>query len=243
MRKTSLLAALICACLPLAAAAYTADELIAKSTAARGGSDKLAALKSVRCSGIYKPGGGVELAFTQMVKRPAMVRDEFALQGLSVVQAYDGREGWQINPFQGRKDPERMPADDIKDLVDDADLDGPLVQYQAKGNKVEYLGTEDVDGSDAHKLRVTQANGDKRLIYLDPDYFLPIRVLYQRQIHGREVEQEMDLGDYEKVDGVYLPFEIAVGPKGATDKAEIIIDKAEANVPLDDALFHFPAKP
>jgi hypothetical protein len=229
--------------LPVSAGAYTADELIAKNIEARGGSAKLAAVQSLRLAGRLNAGGGLELEFAQMTKRPGMTRNEVSLQGMTAVQAYDGKEGWQIQPFQGRKDPEKMAADDYKSLVDDSDLDGPLVNYKAKGNKVEYLGTEDVDGSEAHKLRVVQSNGDKRLIYLDPDYFLAIRVLYQRQVRGREVEQEVDLGDYEKVNGVYLPFAIGVGPKGSTEKAQILIDKAEANLPLEDALFHFPKKP
>jgi hypothetical protein len=201
---------------------------------------RLEALKSVHFAGTYKPGGGIEFGFQQTVKR-GMVRSELSVQGLTIVRAYDGKEGWQINPLQGRKEPERLSADDVKSLADQADLDGPLVDYKAKGNKVEYLGTEDVDGSEAHKLRVTQANGDKKIMFLDPDYFLEIRRIEQRQMHGREVEQEIDYGDYEKVDGVYLPFEIAVGGKGDTDKAQIAIDKADANIAVDDALFHFPA--
>jgi outer membrane lipoprotein-sorting protein len=241
MRKTSMLAALLCACLPLGAAAISADELIAKNIEARGGASALAALKTVRYTGTFKPGGGIEFGFTQIVKRGG-VRNELAVQGLVIVQAYDGKEGWAINPLQGRKDPERMPADDIKSLVDQADLDGPLIDYKAKGNKVEYLGTEDVDGSDAHKLRVTQANGDKRIVFLDPDYFLTIREITQRQVRGREVESEVDFGAYEKVDGVYVPFEIAAGPRGATEKGTLVIDKAEPNVTADDALFRFPAK-
>jgi hypothetical protein len=241
MRRTPLLAALICACLPLAAGAYTADELIAKHIEARGGMGKLAALKSLRLSGAFKPGGGIEFGFSQTVKR-GMVRNELSVQGLVIVQAYDGKDGWQVNPLQGRKDPERMPGDDIKNLVDQSDLDGPLVDYKGKGSKVEYLGTQDVDGSEAHKLRVTLANGDKRILFLDPDHFLTIREVDQRQVRGREVEQEIDFGDYEQVDGVFMPFEIAIGPKGAPEKAQLIIDKAEANVAADDALFHFPSK-
>ena len=241
MRKLSLLAALLCASLPLAAGAFTADELIAKNIEARGGSGKLSALKSVHFTGTFKPGGGVEFAFAQTIKR-GMVRNEISVQGLTIVRAYDGKEGWVINPLQGRKDPERLAADDIKGMADQADLDGPLVDYKGKGSKVEYLGTEDVDGSDAHKLRVTKANGDKKIIYLDPDYFLEIRELDQRVVHGRQIEQETDFGDYEKVEGVYMPFEIAVGGKGDTEKAQVVIDKAEANAAADEAQFHFPAK-
>ncbi len=241
MRRTPLLAALLCASLPLVAHAFTADELIAKNIEARGGMSKLMALKSVHFTGTFKPGGGVEFGFAKTVKR-GMVRNELSVQGLTIIQAWDGKEGWHINPLQGRKEPERLAADDVKTLADQADLDGPLIDYKAKGNQVEYLGTEDVDGSDAHKLRVTQRNGDKKIIFLDPDYFLEIRRLEQRRVHGRQVEEEIDYGDYEKVDGVYLPFEIGIGGKGDTEKAQIAIDKAEANVAADDALFHFPAK-
>ncbi len=240
MKRLFLLAA-FASFLPLAAHAFTADELIAKNIAARGGAAKLAAVKSVHYTGTFKPGGGVEFGFSQTVKRGGMVRNEFVVQGLTIVNAYDGKDGWRINPLQGRKDPERLSADDVKNLIDQADLDGPLVDYKVKGNKVEYLGTEDVDGSEAHKLRVTKANGDKKIIFLDPDYFLTIREIDQQMIHGHQVEQESDFGDYEKVDGVFMPFEIGVGGKGDPEKAQIIIDKADANIAADDAQFHFPA--
>src|ERR1041384_6847960 len=109
MRRTPLLAALLCAGLPLLAHAITADELIAKNVAARGGADKLKAIATLKITGTYKPGGGVEFGVVNYNKR-GMARDEYSLQGLTVIQAYDGKDGWQVNPFQGRKDPERMSA-------------------------------------------------------------------------------------------------------------------------------------
>ena len=154
---------------------------------------------------------------------------------MTLVQAYDGTEGWKISPFQGRKDPEKMSADEAKSLIEDAEVDGPLVDWKAKGSTVEYLGPEDVDGTLAHKLKVVRKNGDVSYVYLDPDYFLEIRILTQRIEQGAQVEVETDLGDYEKVDGVFFPFSIDAGPKGSTDKQKIIIEKAEANVPVDDA--------
>jgi hypothetical protein len=125
--------------------------------------------------------------------------------------------------------------------VEDAEMDGPLVDWQTKGNAVEYLGTEDVDGTPAHKLKVTRKNGDVSFVYLDPDHFLDIRVLTQRTRHGAYEEVETDLGDYEKAGGVFVPTSIEFGRKGAPDKQRIIIDKVEANVPVDDTIFHFPA--
>ena len=125
--------------------------------------------------------------------------------------------------------------------MEDAEIDGPLVDWKAKGSTVEYLGTEDVDGTLAHKLKVVRKNGDVSFVYLDPDHFLEIRILTQRTKHGAQEEVEIDLGDYEKIGGVFVPTFIESGRKGDPDKQKIVIDEAEANVPIDDAIFHFPA--
>jgi hypothetical protein len=103
------------------------------------------------------------------------------------------------------------------------------------------LGTEDVEGTEAHKLRVTMKDGDKQYVYLDPDYYLVIRILYQRSVRGAQVETETDFGNYERVNGVYFPFSIDSGAKGGAKKRKITFDKAEANVLLNDTLFQFPA--
>ena len=222
--------------------ALTVDELVAKHVEARGGAARLRSVQSVRLTGklVFTGQFGVELRFMELIKRPGQIRQEVSIQGLTAVQAWDGKDGWQISPFQGRKDPERMSLDDAKDLVDIADLDGPLVDWQSKGMRVEYVGTEDVDGTDAHKLRVTQKNGDVQTIYLDPDYFLVIRILYQRLVRGAQVETETDYGNYERVSGVLIPFSRASGPRGSAKNQKVIIERAEANVPVDGALFAFP---
>jgi len=168
------------------------------------------------------------------------VRTDAAIQGMTAVQAYDGSGGWKIFPFQGRKDPEKMSADDCKSLVEDAEIGGPLEDWKAGGKTLTYLGTEDVEGTPAHKLRVVRKNGDVSYVYLDPDYFLEIRTVSQRVEQGAKVEVETDLGDYEKINGVYFPFSIESGPKGSTDKQKIVLDKAEANIPIDDSIFRFP---
>jgi outer membrane lipoprotein-sorting protein len=225
------------------ALAYTADELAAKNVAAKGGADKLAALHSLRLSGkILVNGDTLQLGYVATVARPDSVRIEATLQGLTLVQAYDGTQGWKINPFQGRKDPEKMSADDAKDLSEDAaDFAGALVDYKAKGYKLDYLGTEDVDGTDAYKLRVTRANGDITYVFLDPDYFLEIRTISRRIQHGVPRETVTDYGDYEQVNGVYFAFAQASGPNGSSDRQKLQFDKAEANAPTDGALFRFPA--
>src|SRR2546421_12046146 len=222
--------------------APTLDELVAKNIEAKGGADALRALQSLKLTGkLIVNEGQLQLAYLQTKKRPGEVRSEFTLQGMTAVQAYDGKEGWKISPFQGRKDPEKMSADDIKPLMEDAEIDGPLVDWKAKESKLEYLGREDVDGTSAYKIKVVRKNGDVSFVYLDPDHFLEIRILTQRIKHGAQEEVETDVGDYEKIGGVFVPFSIEAGRKGDPDKQKIAIEKAEANVPVEDAIFHFPA--
>src|SRR6266478_7440745 len=117
----------------------TVDELVAKNIEAKGGATALHDLQSLRLTGklLVQIGAQIELAYLQVKKRPDDVRTEASLQGMTQIEAYDGKEGWKVSPFFGRKDPERMSADDVKALVEDAEIDGPLVDWQAKGNTVE----------------------------------------------------------------------------------------------------------
>ncbi|PYJ00170.1 MAG: hypothetical protein DMF00_08710 [Verrucomicrobia bacterium] len=222
----------------------TVDELVSKNIEAKGGATALRDLQSLRLTGklLVQQGGEIELGYLEIKKRPDEVRTEASLQGMTQIQAYDGKEGWKVSPFFGRKDPERMSADDVKALIEDSEIDGALVDWKAKGSTVEYLGTEDVDGTPAHKLKVVRKNGDVSFVFLDPDHFLEIRVLTQRMRHGAHEEVETDLGDYEKAGGVFVPTSIEAGRKGAPDKQRVIIDKIEANVAVDDAKFHFPGQ-
>jgi hypothetical protein len=226
-----------------AAFAFTADELAAKNVEAKGGIDSIHAIKSLRLSGHMRvQQDTLELGYVTLIKTPGSVRYEASLQGLTQVQAFDGSQAWQINPFQGRKDPEKLSADDAKGLGEDAvDFAGPLVDYQAKGYKLDFLGTEDIDGTDAYKLRVTRSNGDLTTVYLDPDYFLEIRIVNRRIEHGVPIETVVDYGDYEKVAGVFLPLSQESALKGSNDRQKVQFDKAEANVEGVEGLFQFPA--
>jgi hypothetical protein len=229
--------------LPAAAFGYTAEELAAKNIEAKGGIDNIHAIKSLRLSGHMRvQQDTLELDFVTFIKQPGAVRYEATLQGLTQVQAFDGSQAWQINPFQGRKDPEKLSADDAKGLGEDAaDFAGPLVDYQVKGYKLDYLGREDIDGTDAYKLRVTRTNGDVTTVYLDPDYFLEIRTVNRRIEHGVPIETVVDYGDYEKVAGVFLPFSQESAIKGSNDRQKVQFDQGAANVTAADGLFHFPA--
>jgi len=208
----------------------TADELVAKNIEARGGATKLRAITSMHTVGKIRVGGGSEAKTESWGVAPDKYLSEFSLQGMTAVQAWDGQQAWAISPFGGRKDPQKLSADDAKGLVEAADIAGPLFDWKAKGSKLESLGTEDIDGTDAYKLRVTQKNGDAVVVFLDPDSFLEIRTVNHRMVRGQEQVQTTDLGEYEQVDGVYFPFEVGRNQ----------IDKVEINVKVDKT-FSFPA--
>ncbi len=226
------------------AASQNVDDLIARHVAARGGMAALKAIKTLKMTGTMRPAGfDAELTYVETIARPGSVRIDATLQGLTIVQAYDGAGGWQIQPFQGRKDAEAVSTDDAKSLEEEADFEGGLIDYKAKGAKVESLGDIDVDGAPTHALRVTLKNGDQQTYYLDPDALLTVRIVTRQLVRGAEVLTQTDLGDYEKVDGVYFPFEVATGPKGETQQQKITYAKAEANIATPPVLFARPAGP
>ncbi len=228
-------------CLGFRAYSQTAEELVNKNSEAKGGIDKIKAIKSMRMTGKLTGGGGFTAVTGQDNLRPNLVRETFSLQGMTSVQAYDGTHGWQIQPFGGHKDPELMGEDDLQDLLFDADFDGPLVDYKEKGNTVEYLGHDVVDGDDALRLKVTLKDGDIIYYYLDPDTYLEIRKEYQVFIRGSVRETVVDLGSYKPVAGVMFPFSIAQGAKSNPGAQTTTVEKMEVNVPIEASEFALPA--
>ncbi len=228
-------------CLGVFSYSQTADELIAKNIQARGGMEKMKAIKTMRITGKFEGGGGFTASVGQENQRPNLLRETFMLQGMTAVQAYDGNAGWQIQPFGGKKDPELMGEDDVRDLLLDADFDGPLVDYKEKGSTVEYMGHDVVDGDDALRLKVTLKNGDIIYDYLDPDSFIEIRREIQQFIRGSVRDRVVGLGSYKPVAGVMYPFSISQGPKNHPDEQTTTIQKMESNVTIDPADFNLPA--
>ena len=225
------------------ASAQTAEEIVAKFIKTVGGMERIQAVKSLRRTGKFTGGGGFEATIVEENKRPNLVRQEFSLQGMTQINAYDGRAGWKIEPWQGKKDVEPLGEEEMKQILEDSDLDGPLINYREKGHKIEYLGLDPVEGTDAHKLKLTLANGDVRHYYMDTDYFVPIKIELKRMVRGAEREYETILGDYKEVAGWYLPHSVESGVKGAPFKSSVTYQKIEANVALDDARFRAPAAP
>lgn len=222
----------------------TADELVAKNLAAKGGIDKIKAITTLRQHGRFQDSGGFTADVGQEAKAPNQVRQTFSLQGMTAIQAYDGATGWQINPFNGRKDAEMLGEDDLRDIVEDSDFYGPLVDAREKGNTIEYLGHATVDGDDAYRLKVTLKNGDIYYYYLDPDTYLEFRTERQQFIRSSMRQTVTEYGAYKQVNGVYFPFAISSGRrKDLRDASMVELAKIEANVPVVEGQFKMPAAP
>ncbi len=245
-RIPSLIVTMLCCGLPGTALAESAGGLVAKNAAARGGAAKLAAISSVQFTGKLVAPGDFELAYVETrARRNGAARYESSIQGLTLVQGYDGKVGWRINPFEGRRDAERMSADDMHALADDATIDGPLLAAHATSSTVVYLGREDFEGTDTYQLRVAQPDGAEYVYYLDPETYLEVKVVETRKIRGSNQVTLTEYGDYENVDGVYFPFAIESGPLagGPSQRQKITIDHARTNVPVAETMFALPGAP
>ena len=185
--------------------------------------------------------GALAAQISRDTMAPNLLRQNITIMGMTMVQAYDGSVGWQISPFEGRKDPEQLGEEQSRDLMEEADFYGPLVDYQTKGNTIEYLGHDTVDGDDAYRLKVTLANGDIYYYYLDPETYLEIRTERQIFIRGSVRESFAEMGSYKLVDGIYFPFSMEAGnQRNPGQTVKITFDKIEANVAMDPAEFKMP---
>lgn len=222
----------------------TVDQIVAKHHEATGGLDKLKAIKSLRMTGKIALGPGIEAPATMEFK-DGRFRLDATIQGMTLTQAYDGKDGWQVMPFQGNKNAERTSPDETKEAAEQADFQGPLVDTKAKGHTVELAGEDKVEGADAYKLKVTLKNGDVRFIFIDKESFLSVKSEAKRKMRGSEVETENFESDYKEVGGLLFPHAFEGGPKGAPAAArqKITIEKIELNPALDDARFVMPAAP
>jgi outer membrane lipoprotein-sorting protein len=239
MIRSLLVALAVVLLLPAVAQAQTVDEIIAKNAQARGGLEKLKAVKTMRMTATVSA-GSFRAKFVRENKRDDKVREETILQGLARVRAYDGKTAWQVNPFRGRKDPELISEDNAKSLIVHADIEGPLIDYKVKGHNAQLLGHDSVEGTDCYKIKLTLKDGDVRYYYLDADSFLEIKIESESKIRGALQYTDTFLGDYDQVSGIYFPFAIETAETGSEEREKFTVDKIVLNLLLDDAMFAMP---
>ena len=226
-----------------AATPPTVDKIVAKYVAARGGLTKIRAVQTLRQKGHVTAGPNQEGVVTREIKRPAHTRFELKVQGVTAVFVSDGTRGWKVDPFQG--DAEIKPLSDqvVAEAAEQGDFEGPLVDWKAKGHKVELAGKEDLAGRPAYKLKVTLKSGDVRYQYIDAASMNLVRVDSTRQVRGRPVQIQTTFGDFKKTDGLLFPRFVEVAAAGRPNTMRIDVESVEVNPPLSDARFAMPALP
>ena len=234
------LPALILAALAVPATAQTVDEIIAKSLEARGGLERLKAIQSIRMSGRVSA-GDQKARIVIEVKRPARIRIDTTVDGARAVQAFDGKTAWSLSPLGGGR-PEELPAEAARAMAEDFDIDGPLVDYRAKGHEVEIVGQTRVEGRQAFEIKVTRKTGGVEHHFIDVSSDLPVRVETQRIVRGIDVGGESEMGDYREAGGFRWPFSIRSGARGRPERQTLTVETIEINPVLDDARFRMPAR-
>ena len=222
--------------------AQTTDEVVAKVLAARGGLEKAKSVQAERITGTIYFGPEMYGPFLAEFKRPGKMHNEVTLQNKTVVRTFNGKDaGWVVNPFVGKDAPEPMSAEDLKEVVGEADFDGPLIDAKAKGNLIELAGTEKVEGRDAYILKVTHKDGKVSSYSFDTKTFLLARWSGTDTINGEDVNRETLFHDYRDVGGLKFAFELVSNNPGTDVTQRIVVDKIEIDPQIDDSHFAKPA--
>lgn len=214
------------------ATAADLDEVLSCNYETLGGLDSIRSVESARMTGTMTM-GPMQAPFTIEFLPPDRVRMEFEIQGMTAVQAYDGETGWAIMPFLGKTEAEEMAEDQLKSVKEMAEWEGPLVDWQNKGHKVELVGTEEIEGTEAYVLKVVRAETeDESTYYLDTDYCLPFLSKGTRDIQGNEMAFTQSIGDYKPVGDLVIAHSMSssLGEGSAPAQQVISIETATFNV-------------
>ena len=223
--------------------AQTAYEVINKYVTAIGGMEKINSINSAKITGKFSA-GSMDITFTRLYKKPLKMRMDLQIQGMNMIQAYDGTTGWMLNPFQGSREPEKMSEVETKAVKDNADLEGTIVNYKEKGATVELIGKEDMEGTEVYKIKLTNKDGDVTNYFFDATSYLLLKESSKRKMGEKEVAMDVFYGNYKATDGFLYPWSVDIkapdSPMGGDQKA--VIESMTLNVPTEDADYVMPEK-
>ena len=186
-------------------------------------------------------GKTVQLPYVIELQRPRKMRLELVFKGETAVQVYDGVNGWKLRPYLGRKDAEPYTADELKAAAQEQELDGPLINYSAKGTKVDLAGTEQIEGRDAYKLKLTLKGGQVRHVWVDARTFLDVKIDgVPRRLDGKPHAVAIYLRDYRPVEGLMIPHVLETTVQGVKDSEKMTIERVALNPKLGKARFAKP---
>ena len=248
---------------PVKTAKFSAEEVVEKNIKARGGLSAWRSVQTLKMTGNMEAGGNdrptlpvpgkkisqkdlparrpiqqVQLPFVMELKRPRKERVEIKFNGQTAVQVYDGNNGWKLRPFLNRHQVEPFTEEEIKVSALQSDLDGSLVDYFAKGTKVELEGLDKVEGRDTYKLKLTLKGGHVQHLWLDSQSFLEAKIEgAPRRLDGKYHPVVTYFRDYRQVGNLMIPYVLETAVDGVRQTEKIQLDTVAVNPPLDEALF------
>jgi outer membrane lipoprotein-sorting protein len=217
------------------------DDIIGKNLEAKGGIEKLRAIKTIKSVGKMIM-MGFETKVTMWYKEPVMMRMEMLIAGKVMTFAYDGKIAWQISPMTGSDEPQEMTGQQAEQIIDNADMmSDPFVDYKKKGFKIELDGKEEMEGTPVFKLKLTKKNGNVVYYFIDAESFIELKSWMTKKVNEQETTTETFFGDFKEVAGVMMPHSMNIKMNGQ-DNGDIILESIETNVPIADDFFKLPAK-
>jgi len=182
---------------------------------------------------------GMKFPLTVLAKEPNLQIVNVEVQGMSIVEAYDGEVAWATNPFGGSTEPTKKSDEETAEAAKESFQDD-LLDYKEKGHTVSLEGTEEYEGSETYKLKLVRADGEERIYFFDTELMIPLAVRStpkSGQMKGQTIDAVS--GDFQEVDGLMVPFSLKQKIGGQT-AMEMISSKVEFNVPISDEEFSFP---
>jgi outer membrane lipoprotein-sorting protein len=240
MRPRLTLVALVSAlALALPSFAQTADEIVAKNLQAKGGAEKWKAISSVKMSGTVSAQGR-EATMVAYTKRPNLSRQDITTPAGVIVQAFDGSTPWMRPP--GSEIAQEVVGPQADGVRRNADFDGPLIDYAAKGHRLDLVGKEKLGATEVHHLKLTKKDGGVEHYFFNADTGLEVKRTVELDTGGgKKKSLETEMSNYKTVDGIMIPHTMKQSLNG-TPVAQVTIDKVEINGAMDDALFRMPGK-
>ena len=211
--------------------AQTVEEIVKKNIDAIGGADAWKKINTLQQEGTMTV-QGAEINVAVIAVNGKGVRQNMSVMGMTGYQIVTPSEGWSFMPFQGQTKPEALTPEQLKESVDDLDIQGKLIDYASKGTTVESLGKDDVEGTECFKLRITTKTGNVETVFIDPKSYYVVRSISKRKANGQEVDVTTDFSNYKKLpEGIVVPMSITLG------FGELKISKVEVNKTIDESTF------
>ena len=238
---------MVCTTMTVSAQDITVDEILENYFENTGGKDAWLNLKGTKISAKVNQ-GGIEIPIEIVRLADGRQYTKASFQGTEFYQGvYDGETLWSMN-FQSMQ-PEKSDqetTDNFKLSIND--FPDPFLNYKDKGYSVELMGTEEVDGSETYKVKLTKKpvtiDGkqveDVTYFFFDAEAFVPLAQESTIQTGpGAGQIGLAKMSDYDEVDGLYFPFSMSQGVKGGPSQP-LTISAIEVNPEVDDSVFAFP---